>query len=773
MTILSHHWLRLPLALVLALALALGTINAFGHGFVGANLNGIADFTRNHEFVDVVKQSRKFLVIGQFDDTVSANLAPLGSDGWPSTDFRLFAMAAQQDTLGLAGTYKIVFNGRATLSTSGGGAGSIANQTYDAASNTTRADLIYPAGAENFMLDFTATNGQVKNLRVIRPGFDAANPPTFTTTYLDHVRRFSVLRFMDWMRTNEAQGIVSWADRTTSDKLKTEAHIARWETVIDLANTVNRDIWINIPVNANDEYVTSLSTLLRDSLSTSVNVYVEYSNEVWNGSFPQFQINFNAAVAEVAANAASPLRFDGSTDQNTWANRRVALRLKQIGDIFRTVWGGAAINTRIRPVLAGQMATSFRVSEGLRVIDEGLNIRPDTVFYAIAGAPYLFASAIPDADADEVAGLSVDQILAGISAGVTNAPSETDAYQYLTHAGLGAWYGLKVLAYEGGFDNFGSANIGNKRAANLDPRIRTICTNYLNQWHSYGFEHFLWFNAGAASYDTRFGMWPLLEDMSNPAAPKNQCIDDVLAAGLPSVTLGNAVLGAAIPGGAFRDTTSANGSLSGLASPFGFPGYVEYLLRADTEGSYSLVFRGSAPASESFRVKLNNATAAANVSLPASTGDAQAVTLSLRRGLNAMRIERAVGASWQIDSMTFALASVAGSSFSAASSGSNRNLTVTASVQASSADSGRSGLLFAVASVPGAGLFCLTSTGWTPCGSTFPSLASVTLRSHTIPLLDGSIDVSGLAGTDIYVGYGLSLADMLNGIKYQLVYRIQ
>ena len=108
----------------LCLALAI-SLPAAAHDKVGANLNFIGDFRRNHEFVDVVKQSRRFLKIGFFDDTVPANLAPVGSEGWPTTDFRVFAMAAQQDTLDLAGTYKIIFTGQATLSTTGGGEGTI------------------------------------------------------------------------------------------------------------------------------------------------------------------------------------------------------------------------------------------------------------------------------------------------------------------------------------------------------------------------------------------------------------------------------------------------------------------------------------------------------------------------------------------------------------------------------------------------------------------------------------------------------------------------
>ena len=658
---------RAAAAALISLALAFVPRPAAAHDKLGALLNGIADFRRNHEFADVVKQSRKFLKLGQFDDQDEANLAPIGPDGWPTTDFRLLAMAGQQATQNLAGAYAIAFTGQADLAVGGGGGGTITGKTFDAGTNTTRATLDFPAGAENMIVDFTNTGGAVKNLRIVRPGLDPDAPPLLTPAWTSHAGRFSILRFMDWTRTNGNRH-VAWADRTTPEKLRTETWIAQWETVIDAANALGRDAWINIPVQANDEYVTNLATLVRDRLAPNLAVYVEYGNELWNFSIRDVDLDnaagtfFNGATVNAdlaeASPPDSPLRFDGESDKFILGFRRVALRLAQVSDIFKAVWGPAAIKTRVRPVLAGQMANSFIVSEGLRLIDEGLGRRPDTVIYAISGAPYVFPAAIPDGEADEVPGLTKDQILDGLAAGVANAPNE-NAYQYLTHAAMAAWYGVKVVAYEFGFDNFGAQNVAAKRAANLDPRIRGICRDFLDQWHAFGFDHALWFSAGADSYDTPFGMWPLVEDMANQATPKNQCMDDILAAPLPAITIGSPAAGGAIAGGSYRGGANPAGPVTGLDGPFGFPGFVEYLVRADTAGAYTVVFNGSAPPGESFRVKLNNATVAAGVTLPASAGNSVAIPVTLRKGLNALRLERVTGASWSIASFSFALVAAA------------------------------------------------------------------------------------------------------------------
>jgi hypothetical protein len=706
-----HRWSKALWRAAAGLAMAVGFLApGLAHDRLGGNLNSIADYARNHEFTDLVRQSRRFLRVGQYDDLQPANLAPLGSDGWPTSDFRLIAMVAQERTANLAGTYQVVFNGRASVGIGGGGSGSITSISYDAGTNTTRVTVSFPAGGSNLFLDFTGTGGSVKNLRVLRPGADPANAPTFTAAWRGHVQRLPVLRFMDWTRTNGNRE-VHWSDRVTPERRRSEAYGARWETVIEAANTLGRDPWINIPVQASDDYVLQLATLLRDRLSPNLNVWVEYGNELWNYGLYDTTMDglhggtpFNGAAVNrdlaVASPAGSPLRFDGTTEPATLGYRRVALRLKQVADIFRGVWGPAAMNTRVRPVLAGQMANPYVVNEGLRLLETGLGVAPGNVIYAISGAPYIFPSATPDGGVDETPGLTVTQILDGMAAGVANAPR---AYAYQAHAALAAWHGLRVVGYEGGFDTAGSQNIANKRLANLDPRIRGICRNLLDQWHAHGFELFAWFSLGAASYDTPYGMWPLVEDMAVPAVPKNQCIDDVLAAPLPPVTAGVPVLGGAVAGGNFIGSPSPAGSLTATASAFGWPGYVEYLLRADVAGTYSLVFTGQAPAGESFRLKLNNSLVSSGVTLPATLGASQPLAVPLRQGLNAMRIERATGGSWSVTSMRFGSPDQAMLSVSLSGPGSG-----------------------SVSSTP-AGILC--GSGQTACTATFPKGTVVTLAA--------------------------------------------
>src|SRR5205085_2258930 len=165
----------------LAPFLLLAATAASAHDPLGANLNFIADFMRNHEFNDLVKQSRAFLKAGShFDDANPSDRATVGPDGWPTEDFKLFVMTNQAGVTGLGGTYKLVFTGQANVTATGA---AIQNKAFDAGTNTTRADVVFPEGGDTLFIDFTGTGGTVKNLRLLRPGVSETNVPLLTTTW--------------------------------------------------------------------------------------------------------------------------------------------------------------------------------------------------------------------------------------------------------------------------------------------------------------------------------------------------------------------------------------------------------------------------------------------------------------------------------------------------------------------------------------------------------------------------------------------------------------
>ncbi|WP_435012004.1 hypothetical protein P12x_006121 (plasmid) [Tundrisphaera lichenicola] len=110
---------------------------------------------------------------------------------------------------------------------------------------------------------------------------------TFYDGFLDDLKPFSTLRFMDWQATNGSTQ-VDWTDR---DSQKFSYYLRKRvneEVACELANTIYRDIWISIPAMASDDYVRRLARLIDLNLAPYLRIYVEFSNEVWNNAFPQY-----------------------------------------------------------------------------------------------------------------------------------------------------------------------------------------------------------------------------------------------------------------------------------------------------------------------------------------------------------------------------------------------------------------------------------------------------------------------------------------------------
>ncbi len=496
---------------------------------LGANPPPVADNSRTHVYVDLMHQARRFGT----PETPWDEKALIGDDGWPIGDFGVFLMTRQAGLTGIPGTYTVTFQGRAEVKAVASKA-TVKPARHDASTNRTTVEVLLPEDADQLTLAFTQTGQGIRDLKVIRPGYPADNPPLFTRPFLQHIERFQTLRFMDWLRTNN-NPVQRWSQRSTPET----THFASpkgvpWEHIIALANQTGKDIWINIPAGADDDYVTQLAKLLRSQLNERSRIYVEYSNEVWNGMFKQHGHNFDQAEAEVRDNPASVLAHDGKRDRATLGYRRIAKRGKEISDIFRQVFGDAAMMQRVRPVYSIQVVNTYATEIGLNFLSAVYG-PPDRYFYALAGAPYFNLG-----EEQTNVGLSTDQVLAAMDKSI-NRLAETNRLEK-NHA-LAAWHGLPFIAYEGGSDTFGPGSLDSKKAANLDPRMEAVCRRYLASWYQMGGGLFMWFNAGAGNWDTQYGAWELTTDLALSDTPKIRCMDHTLAAGQPTPQGRNTVPG--------------------------------------------------------------------------------------------------------------------------------------------------------------------------------------------------------------------------------------
>jgi hypothetical protein len=276
----------------------------------------------------------------------------------------------------------------------------------------------------------------VRDVRYFWPGTEAsAASQPFNPEFLRRLAPFSTLRFMDWGAINHSP-LVRWADRPLpGDAVYTSERGVPVERMIDLANTLQAEPWFCIPHQADDDYVRQFAMLVKTRLDPRRVVWIEYSNEVWNGSFGQARY----AVAKARElGLPTPAGFGSS-----W----YAERTRQIVAIVDAVFGRAE-RTRWRAVAAGQAVWTQFGSDVLGWKDTAARVDA----YAIA--PYFHAAAANDL-AKLAATLTltpeavVEQMLANIRGDVKA--------QVADNAKLAARYKLPLLAYEAGASDSSSA----------------------------------------------------------------------------------------------------------------------------------------------------------------------------------------------------------------------------------------------------------------------------------------------------------------------------
>jgi hypothetical protein len=111
------------------------------------------------------------------------------------------------------------------------------------------------------------------------------------------------------------------------------------ETMVALANQAKASPHFNMPADSDDEYVQKFAEYVRDHLEPSLPVSVEYSNEVWNWSFPQ---------ANYAKERAAKL---WPTEGTGWV-QYMAVRTHNMCRLFHQVFAGQT--ERLRCLISPQ-----------------------------------------------------------------------------------------------------------------------------------------------------------------------------------------------------------------------------------------------------------------------------------------------------------------------------------------------------------------------------------------------------------------------------------
>jgi hypothetical protein len=476
---------------------------------VGVNLAGIRYWTSAFPFADLVKNGSEWS--SRDAKGVWGAKLPTRPDGYPAElepGQRALMAVAWVGSFYPPGLYTVLWDGKGRV---GFPLAKVTVRTKEA--NRLVIEVGDYRGPLQVSIGETDVDDPVRNVRVLWPGTEPGHPTwPFNPSFVEKLTPFSLLRFMDWSGTNGSR-LVEWADRPVTSAMTWTKGVPV-EVMVDLANLLRADPWFCIPHQASDDYVRRFAGLLHARLDPALRPHIEYSNEVWNRSFPQFRW-------AVAQSERLGLPLPSGLPAPFYAERSVA-----IFRIFAEVYGKD--RARLVRVIAGQ-AVWTRFSE-IALDWKNAAAQAD----ALAIAPYFKAQAAGDPkNVEATLALSSDELLDQMLLNVRSKVA--DAIR--ANAGLARKHGLRLLGYEGGAHDTSSqfpaphqdAVTALFTAAHRHPRMRAVYDEYLTLWIESGGEML------AQYYDigpwTKHGLWGALEYVTqDPAeAPKYRALLDVIA----------------------------------------------------------------------------------------------------------------------------------------------------------------------------------------------------------------------------------------------------
>lgn len=497
---------------------------------VGTNLSGVRDYSTELAFIDIFKTSRSWISCsvssGEWSDDRSVDV---DEHGWVRSlkpDQCARALALWGVTHYPAGKYIVLYDGEGEIEYHGAASNRLVSGESRPGRHIVALD---PKRSKNGLaLVLTRTNpaNPIRNIRVLMPGgvctedfsrwcndehpceTGACEPfernyetVIFNPEFIRRIRRYSVIRFMKWMEDAKTP-VRKWADRPQLEDARWTTHGVPLEIIIELANRIKAEPWLNMPHRADDDYVRRSAQQVHELLDKKSRAWVEFSNEVWNGEFRQ-----NRDVAQCKSGRGEDGAYAAS--HLCYAERSI-----EIFRIWRTAF--AKEQSRVVRVLGGQIG-SLWASE--RIMKHRDAYKHADVF---AVAPYFGVIATPE-NADEVRAMSAAEVLAQ-----TRERSLPETLNLVKkQATLARKYGLPLVAYEGGTDFRALGGLERDEelnalfdAASRDPGVGALYVDALNGWRDAGGQLFIHY-VNCISY-SKSGRWGLLEYISQPReeAPK-------------------------------------------------------------------------------------------------------------------------------------------------------------------------------------------------------------------------------------------------------------
>jgi hypothetical protein len=346
--------------------------------------------------------------------------------------------------------------------------------------------LLYVTGAKDF-----------RNLDCREPGVEQVG--VFDKRYVDDVKPFKLLRFLDWSAANGNPPLVTWATRSTPTSGGNDGTAV--EHMVALANAADSDAWFTIPWNADADYIKRHGEYVRANLKPGRSAYYELSNEVWNFQFGQTTQALNEGVAQ-------GLAADRYTNHLYRLGQKSTEMMKILTPIFADQPG------KLVRVISAQNDNPWA---GERVLEF-----KDTAKWhdAFATAPY-FGHSFFDPPNDKLTVSDLDAAFTRLAAQRVFTLDRAKANWRLAQK-----FGLRYITYEAGqhiiSPNGPTAVVA--EAMQRDPRMKEQYDLFLAEWkRDIGDNLTMYSHTGTIS---QYGAWGMREYAAQPLSetPKRQAI---------------------------------------------------------------------------------------------------------------------------------------------------------------------------------------------------------------------------------------------------------
>lgn len=522
---------------------------------IGTNIEGITDYSGDWPFVNRMKSARKWITFDATgrDKTWDTKI-PIPSDenGYPLRipfDPDGVGGIAPQSVRTIlinnnvhypAGVYSLIFKGKGKIHLR---VDSKCPDLRDGQCVFEKPNIVHhflikkpTKGGLRLKIVSSEADDHIRDIRVLPPGIDPKEQKQFHPVFLERLQGFKILRFMNWDSINHSE-IKHWSDRVHTDHYTyaQKGSGVPYEVMLDLSNRVKADPWFVVPTMADDDFVKKLANLITTKLDKNRVVYLEYSNEVWNGIFPQARY-----ATELGINLSLQLGLSlKKQEANTlfYTHRSV-----EIFEIFQRILKG---HHKLVKVVSGQGMNPWVTRRIIRWLDDPRinpkKIKPD----ALAIAMYFGGNAVDSlltnngertkkaVSVKDVKSIKVDRFLDE----ATEELYQRRIPRMIEQKKLASRYGMSLLAYEGG--QAMSVGSGYSRPviqaatekiikANRSERMGDLYNEMFNLWFGNGGNAFV--NFSLIYSPRRWGAWGILEHQwQNPdQAPKYRAVKEEL-----------------------------------------------------------------------------------------------------------------------------------------------------------------------------------------------------------------------------------------------------